>query len=120
MDSKAQKIFKNTANLTLKGNTFDAIHLESFLSSQYCSKPQTTVYGASVSTYGGAPNDSKHSQSLKRGSYTMNSSVVRPSVSFVSMNREHPTQKIYVDQYDGPSSLQQRDGIPTLREAKPE
>ena len=50
----------------------------------------------------------------------MNSSVVRPSVSFVSMNREHPTQKIYVDQYDGPSSLQQRDGIPTLREANPE
>jgi hypothetical protein len=54
------------------------------------------------------------------GSYTMNSSVVRPSVSFVSMNREHPTQKIYVDQYDGPSSLQKRDGIPTMKERMPE
>ena len=35
-DTKAQQIFKNTANLTLKGNTFDATHLDNFLSSQYC------------------------------------------------------------------------------------
>ena len=97
-DTQAQKIFKNTANLTLKGNTFDANHLDSFLTSQYCSKPQSTTFNNSVSqhhTYGGI-NDSK-SSSLKRGSYTMNSSVVRPSISFVSMNREHATQKIYVD-----------------------
>jgi hypothetical protein len=33
IDTKAQKIFKNTANLTLKGNTFDANHLDQFLSS---------------------------------------------------------------------------------------
>ena len=44
VDSKAQTIFKNTANLTLKGNTFDATHLESFLTSQYCSKPLSTVF----------------------------------------------------------------------------
>jgi len=30
------------------------------------------------------------------------------------MNRDHPTQIAYVDQYDGPSSLQQRDDLPNL------
>lgn len=30
-DTKTQKIFKNTANLTLKGSTYDATHLDSFL-----------------------------------------------------------------------------------------
>jgi hypothetical protein len=34
-DTKTQKIFKNTANLTLKGSTYDAVHLDSFLSSVY-------------------------------------------------------------------------------------
>lgn len=30
-DTKTQQIFKNTANLTLKGSTYDALHLDSFL-----------------------------------------------------------------------------------------
>jgi hypothetical protein len=30
-DNKTQKIFKNAANLTLQGSTYDALHLESFL-----------------------------------------------------------------------------------------
>ena len=46
----------------------------------------------------------------------MSASMVRPSIAFVSMNRENQKQSIYVDQYDGPSSLQKRDGIPTLKE----
>ena len=32
------------------------------------------------------------------------------------MDREHPTMHTYVDVYDGPSSLQKRDMIPTLKE----
>jgi hypothetical protein len=43
-------------------------------------------------------------------------STVRPSVAFQSMSRDQKTQKIYVDQYDGPSSLLIRDGIPNLIE----
>lgn len=46
----------------------------------------------------------------------MSSSAVRPSIAFVSMDRAHPTQHTYVDVYDGPSSLQKRDSIPTLKE----
>jgi hypothetical protein len=46
----------------------------------------------------------------------MNSSIVRPSIAFVSMDREHPTQTTYVDVYDGPSSLQKRDRVPTMKD----
>jgi hypothetical protein len=49
-------------------------------------------------------------------SYLVSSSAIRPSVAFVSMDREHPTQHTYVDVYDGPSSLQKRDGIFTMKE----
>ena len=37
-------------------------------------------------------------------------------MAFVSMDREHPTQITYVDVYDGPSSLQKRDQLPTQKE----
>lgn len=32
---KTQQIFKNTANLSLKGTTYDAKHLDKFLNSSY-------------------------------------------------------------------------------------
>ena len=54
--------------------------------------------------------------------------MIRPSVAFISMSREMPTQSHYVDLYDGPSSLvKRREGggfaeshIPTLRDLKQE
>lgn len=33
--TQTQKIFKNTANLSLRGNTYDARHLDKFLNSSY-------------------------------------------------------------------------------------
>jgi len=33
--SKTQTIFKNAANVSLRGNTFDATHLDKFLRSGY-------------------------------------------------------------------------------------
>ena len=33
--SKTQTIFKNAANVTLRGNTFDATHLDRFLGSNF-------------------------------------------------------------------------------------
>ena len=50
-DTKTQKIFKNTANLTLKGSTYDATHLDSFLQSQYGQKGQLGRSGNHTSTY---------------------------------------------------------------------
>ena len=111
-DTKAQKIFKNTANLTLKGNTFDANHLDSFLSSQYCSKPESTTFKRSLMHI----NDSRGTSQKKGISYTLSSSMVRPSVAFISLNREAQTQPIYIDQYDGPSSLQKSDSVPTMKD----
>jgi len=113
--TKTQKIFKNTANLTLKGSTFDAFHLDSFLHSQYGAKNsgQGTKTTTNASLYGGI---SRTQAKKASASYIMGASSIRPSVAFVSMDRSHPTQSTYVDVYDGPSSLQKRDNLPTLKE----
>ena len=43
-DSKTRTIFKNTANLSLRGHTYDATHLDRFLSTAYCNKsPMNTT-----------------------------------------------------------------------------
>lgn len=34
-DTKTTNLFRNTANLTLKGTTYDATHMDKFLTSQY-------------------------------------------------------------------------------------
>ena len=36
--TRTQKIFKNTANLTLRGSTYDAKHLDRFLGSNFGEK----------------------------------------------------------------------------------
>ena len=38
MASKTQQIFQNSANLQLRGSTFDATHLDKFLQSSYGEK----------------------------------------------------------------------------------
>jgi len=45
--SKTQSIFKNSANLQLRGNTYDASHLDKFLSSDYGEKSLGTNITAS-------------------------------------------------------------------------
>ncbi len=35
IESHSQRLFKNVANLALRGNTFDARHLDNFLDSVY-------------------------------------------------------------------------------------
>jgi len=63
-------------------------------------------------------NDSKGvSVATSKKAYTMSTSVVRPSIAFVSMNREQQKMTTYVDLYDGPSSLQKRDQVPTMKES---
>jgi hypothetical protein len=108
-DTKTQKIFRNTANLTLKGTTFDATHLDNFLNSKYGQARS----GYKTSTHGGL---SRTYAKKASASFVVASSQIRPSVAFVSMDREHPTVQTYVDVYDGPSSLQKRDQIATLKE----
>ena len=42
VQTKTQQIFRNSANLQLRGNTFDATHLDKFLSSGFGEKGITT------------------------------------------------------------------------------
>lgn len=48
-ETTASKLFKNTANLSLRGNTYDARHLDRFLQSSYGEK-STQLYNNSSLT----------------------------------------------------------------------
>jgi len=49
--TKTQTIFRNTANLSLRGNTYDVMHLDKFLDSEYGDK---TFNGNNVKSVTGA------------------------------------------------------------------
>ena len=46
MPTKTERIFQNTANLQLRGNTYDANHLDKFLDSGYGEKSLGTNVAA--------------------------------------------------------------------------
>ena len=48
--------------------------------------------------------------------YAKNSAAIKPSVSFMNLSRDKTVINHFVDLADGPSTLQKRDGVPTLRE----
>jgi hypothetical protein len=35
VETKTKRIFKDSANVNLRGNTFDALHLDNFIASDY-------------------------------------------------------------------------------------
>ena len=49
-------------------------------------------------------------------SYTKNSQHIKPTTSFMNLSREQCKINHFVDLQDGPSSLQKRQGVPTLKE----
>ena len=60
MSTKTQQIFQNSANLQLRGNTYDATHLDKFLSSGFGEKGLgtnvTATFQASMKREIGAQN----------------------------------------------------------------
>ena len=58
----------------------------------------------------------KHSTAEGMVSYTRNSNAIKPSVSFMNLSRDQAKLKHFVDLQDGPSSLQKRDQVATLKE----
>ena len=48
--------------------------------------------------------------------FAKNSQAIKPSVSFMNLSREQAKIKHFVDLQDGPSSLQKREGVRTLKE----
>lgn len=108
--NRTQTIFKNTANVSLRGTTYDAKHLDRFLGSNFGEKQiqvgegsqmmhQSTVSARTGPGGGGGSN---------MMSYLMNgtSNSIKPSVAFVSMSRKEYKQNHYTDEQDGPSALQ--------------
>lgn len=136
-ETHTRKVFKNTANLSLRGTTYDATHMDKFLGSQYCNlnvnatatnkdynaNKSLTAHSASNVNHRSssinnklANDNSNNAKSLLK-SYMTTSNTIRPSVAFTSSSRDQvPRVLTYVDLYDGPSSLQQRDGEVTLND----
>ena len=114
--TKTQMIFKNAANVSLRGTTYDAKHLDKFLTSNFGEK--------SIQLGDGSPNGSynihKSTVSGRAGrgggggltgnmmSYMMSGTTnsIKPSVSFISMGRNDYKQTKYTDELDGPSPMQ--------------
>lgn len=159
--TKTQQIFQNSANLQLRGNTFDASHLDKFLQSDYGERglgtgtysvdgtskaaPATATFQQTAGEQGSqmqqntnlVTGDSIYEQASMEErdanstmmqqhktahssapSYVVNSQVIKPSVSFMNLSRDQAKIKHYVDLMDGPSSLQKRENVPTMRDKK--
>jgi hypothetical protein len=113
--TKTERVFKNVANLSLRGSTFDAKHLDKFLNSAYGEQSfnpdrveqahfnqmtvseQTKTLEASVQRH-----RSVHSN---LPSYLVNSSAIKPSTIFLSPDRENVKFTAFIDLMDGPSGL---------------
>lgn len=106
--STTQKIFKNAANVQLRGSTYDAKHLDKFLGSGFGDKSlqlnEHTMGGRNAQSARASPGGGGGSNMvnfLMSGS----SSQIRPSVSFLSMSRKDYKQIKYTDEMDGPSPM---------------
>ena len=101
--STTQKIFKNAPNVSLRGATYDAKHLDSFLGSGFGEKSLQVNSGNVSSRPGpGGGGGSNMVNFMMSGS----SNQIKPSVSFLSMGRKDYKQIKYTDEYDGPSPMQ--------------
>ena len=56
------------------------------------------------------------SSGSKMPNYLLSTQSIKPTYSFIGLGRDEQKLNHYVDLQDGPSSLQKRDGIPTLYE----
>ena len=106
--TRTQTIFKNAANVTLRGSTYDAKHMDKFLSSGFGERSiQIGDNGQMGNTLGSraGPGGGGGSNML---SYLMSGTTnsIKPSVSFISMSRDEYKQIKYYDENDGPSPLQ--------------
>lgn len=117
---KRKGTFKEVANLQLRGTTFDANHLDSFLKSEWgmrtsTSTEQQRVINASPTTSSPklASVASKFSTRMQPGDLATN---VRPSAAFLTPEREGMKQIKFFDEEDGPSTFLKREGVSTLKQ----
>ena len=133
-------IFQNAANLQLRGNTYDAFHLDKFLNSGYGEKSlnhntianykqqQSKLMEPSIASstlsqdYSTRLNQSSVVAKSPQNSTTGSAGAikVKPSVSFMTLSREQIKMNHFVDLDDGPIPVQAREKGHTLREARKE
>jgi len=97
--TKTNLLFKNTANLSLRGTTYDATHLEKFLKSPYGDKNTATATPGR-----GATHSPRAIQSQLAATIASNNSI-KPSIAFLGLKRDVPQFGHYVDLSDSPSTL---------------
>ena len=114
IETKSQQIFKNAANLTLRGSTYDAKHLDSFLGSHYGEKsfnPERSMQKASQTLCDKPLTDLDESVMRNRSlhahlpSYLVNSQSIKPTTSFLNLDRSKQVFNHYVDLQAGPSGI---------------
>ena len=108
--TRTQTIFKNAANVTLRGTTYDARHMDKFLSSGFGERSiqmgDNLAHSFNNTISGGRPGPGGGGGSNML-SYLMSGTTnsIKPSVSFISMSRGEYKQTKYYDENDGPSPL---------------
>ena len=107
--SKTQTIFKNAANVQLRGSTFDATHMDKFIGSGFGERSIQIGAMESLEAFGNRNTNRTQSYTAKTGpgggggsnlmSYMQTgANTIRPSVSFVSMKRDEYKQTKYTDE----------------------
>lgn len=94
--STTQKIFKNAPNVSLRGATYDARHLDSFLGSGFGEKSVQVNSSGNVYSARPGPGGGGGSQ-MVNFLISGTSSQIKPSVSFLSMARKDYKQHKYTD-----------------------
>jgi hypothetical protein len=83
--SVSQTVFKDCANLNLKGSTFDAMHMDKFLGTEYCNKNLVSNYATSPGT--NPLVETKSFNKFPSQIDTIKKTGVRPSHAFTSLVR---------------------------------
>ena len=113
-----QTVFKNTANLQLRGKTYDATHMDKFLGSEFGesrimenardTNDQSNIYNQSLVSAHASAMAPQNNPAAQGGSYVTNSQAIKPTTSFMTLKRDQIKMDTYVDLHDGPSFLQKR------------
>ena len=111
------------ANLSLRGHTYDARHLDKFLDSEFGDRsisPERVAYSKSTLEKGAAADEDlahKHKRLTEHlPSHITSPSAIKPTTSFLNLGRDKQVFDHYIDLMSGPSSLQKRHSIPTQYE----
>lgn len=105
----------------MRGNTYDAKHLDNFLMSPFGEQSvNIDKIERSKSTLEPPPHLRHRSLYKNVPQFSVDHKSIKPSVSFINLDREQTKFTDFIDLKEGPSSLQKRPSIPTTNELNPD